>query len=418
MVALLFAVSVLPHTQSDVMSPRMGQLAARVGSGDKEAVERFWSDLKVEGTPIYEPGGEARTSLVTFVWRGDGETRNAIVNFDAEPDFKNLRMDRLPNTDVWYKTFRLPSQAQFYYQLSPNDSLIPFDDVKDWGERVKTFAGDPLNSKGITIGTQRFSFAILPGAPRIDAYRERSEVAKGKFDPGGRGAYMIKAKALGDHRTWIYTTPGLKPGPANLVVFIDGSGAWQILPSVRMFDNLFHDKKIGPTVALYTDSPDRNRDLACSDAYLDFLTKELLPWVREKYKVKFSGKQTVISGRSLGGLFAGYASLRRPDLFGNAMMQSPSLWWGAERDGENEWLTRQFVSSKRVSARFFVAPGLFETQTNSRTSISILFSSRHFRDVLKAKGYDVTYRDVTGGHDPLNWEVSLPEAIEQYLGKR
>ncbi len=124
----------------------------------------------------------------------------------------------------------------------------------------------------------------------------------------------------------------------------------------------------------------------------------------------------VLSGRSLGGLFAGYACLRRPDVFGNALMQSPSLWWGAQRDGENEWLARQFAREDRVPARFFLAPGLFETAANSRTSISILFSSRHFRDVLQAKGCSLVYREVAGGHDPLNWEVSLPEGVELFLG--
>jgi enterochelin esterase family protein len=296
---------------------------------------------------------------------------------------------------------------------------VPFEDEKDWNARGKTFTGDPLNPKGIVIGAdQRFSFAILPGAPVIEAYAERPETSKGRFDPGGRSAFQIRSTSLGDHKVWIYTTPGLADagGAANLVLFLDGSGAWQLLPSVRMLDNLFHDGSIGPTLAVYTDSPDRNRDLACSDAYLDFLVDEVLPWVQERYGVDFSARQSVISGRSLGGLFAGYACLRRPDVFGNAMMQSPSLWWGADRDGENEWLTRQFAREERGAARFHVAPGLFETAANSRSSISILLSSRHFRDVLQAKGYPVVYREVLGGHDPLNWEVSLPEGIELFLG--
>src|SRR5262245_21818159 len=96
-------------------------------------------------------------------------------------------------------------------------------------------------------------------------------------------------------------------------------------------------------------------------------------------------------------------------------MQSPSLWWGAARDGENEWLTRQLAAVEHVAARFYLAPGLFETAANSRTSVSILASSRRFRDALQAKGVPVEYREVVGGHDPLNWEVSLPEAIERLL---
>jgi enterochelin esterase family protein len=398
-------------------SPRVSKLLADIAGGNETALEQFWSDVKAEGTPLYEPGGDPEHTLVTFLWRGAPGTRNVVVNLDAEENFADKQLVQLPDTDVWQRSYRLPSRAQLYYQLSPDDSLVPFEDEKDWSTRGKGFVADPLNPKGIVIGgTQHFSFAVLPDAPKPDAYTERPEVVKGSFEPGGRGAFSMHSQTLGDHRVWIYATPGLEPGEANLVLFLDGSGAWQLLPSVRMFDNLYHDGRIGPTLAVYTDSPDRERDLACSDAYLDFLVDELLPWVQEKYGVDLDARRTVVSGRSLGGLFAAYACLRRPDVFGNAMMQSPSLWWGAARDGENEWLTREFVRAERVAARFFVAPGLFETGRNGRTSISILFSSRHFRDVLQAKGYQVDYREVAGGHDPLNWEVSLPDAIELFLG--
>ena len=415
--SLLIAPLSLP-VQVQPESPRVAKLAGDIAGGDESALEQFWSEVKAQGTPLYEPGGDPEHTLVTFLWRGEPETRNVVVNLDAEPTFANLQLVQLAGTDVWQRSYRLPSRAQFYYQLSPDDSLVPFEDEQDWGMRSKGFVADPLNPKGIVIGgTQHFSFAVLPGAPRPDAYAERPEVVKGTFEPGGRGAFSFRSQALGEHRVWLYATPGLEAGQANLVLFLDGSGAWQLLPSVRMFDNLWHDGRIGPTLAVYADSPDRERDLACSDAYLDFLLDELLPWVREKYGVELDASRTVISGRSLGGLFAGYACLRRPDVFGNALMQSPSLWWGAARDGENEWLTREFVRAERVAARFFVAPGLFETARNSRTSISILFSSRHFRDVLQAKGYEIDYREVAGGHDPLNWEVSLPDAIELFLGQ-
>ena len=397
-------------------SPRIEQLKADIAAGHQGALEEFWAELKQRTTPLYEPDDEKHT-LITFIWRGQPDTRNVIVNLDAEPVFDNLRLEQLAGTDLWHRTYRLPSDAQFYYQFSPNDSLVPFAQETDWGARGKTFTSDPLNPQGITIGrTQQFSFAHLPQAPKPDVLLERADVERGKFEPPNRQAFVIKSPALGDHRVWIYTTPGLPEtaGPVNLVLFVDGSGAWQLLPSVRMFDNLFADGKIGPTIAVYTDSPDRDRDLACSDDYLTFLIDELLPWIRDKHKAQFAAERSVISGRSLGGLFAGYAVLRRPDVFGGAMMQSPSLWWGADKDGENEWLTRQFVETEPGSARFYIAPGLFETAANSPTSISILSSSRHFRDVLKARGFELRYREVTGGHDPLNWEVSLPEGV-QYL---
>src|SRR5262245_10365895 len=317
MIPLLIHLGAL---QAAPESPRIARLAAEVAAGHPEAVERFWARCKEEGTPLYEPDVDPAKTLVTFVWRGDEATRNVLLNCDAEQEIERMQLARLPETDVWYRSDHLPSEAQLYYQFSPNDTLVPFVDEKDWSTRSKTFTADPLNPKGIVIGgAQHFSFAILPRAPVIAAFEERPGVTRGRFDPAGRGTFQLESRALGKHNTWVYTTPDLAQdgGQANLVLFLDGSGAWQLLPSVRMFDNLFHDGLIEPTIAVYTDSPDRERDLACSDAYLAFLVDELLPWVQEKYGLDFRPERTVISGRSLGGLFAGYACLRRPDVFGH-----------------------------------------------------------------------------------------------------
>ncbi|MGH9907339.1 MAG: hypothetical protein ACRD8U_17355 [Pyrinomonadaceae bacterium] len=38
------------------------------------------------------------------------------------------------------------------------------------------------------------------------------------------------------------------------------------------------------------------------------------------------------------------------------------------------------------------------------------------RDVLMAKGYEVTLRETNGGHDPYNWESTLPDALIALLG--
>ena len=62
----------------------MARLAAEVAGGDAQAVERFWTERKTEGTPLFEPGTDQGRTLVTFVWRGDEGTRNVVVNFDAE----------------------------------------------------------------------------------------------------------------------------------------------------------------------------------------------------------------------------------------------------------------------------------------------------------------------------------------------
>lgn len=62
-----------------------------------------------------------------------------------------------------------------------------------------------------------------------------------------------------------------------------------------------------------------------SASYQKFLEEELQPFIEKQYGK--SGKKTVI-GESLAGLLATEILLKRPHLFDNYIIISPSLWWG------------------------------------------------------------------------------------------
>ncbi len=64
-----------------------------------------------------------------------------------------------------------------------------------------------------------------------------------------------------------------------------------------------------------------------SDNYIRFLATELQPYIESKYSG--TGKRTVI-GESLAGLLATEILLKRPDLFDDFVIVSPSLWWGEQ----------------------------------------------------------------------------------------
>ena len=46
-----------------------------------------------------------------------------------------------------------------------------------------------------------------------------------------------------------------------------------------------------------------------------------------------------------------------------------------------------------------------------------LMGNRHLRDVLLARGYDVTYREVGGGHDYVHWRAMLADRLLTLLGR-
>ncbi|HEY1056512.1 MAG TPA: alpha/beta hydrolase-fold protein [Emticicia sp.] len=61
-----------------------------------------------------------------------------------------------------------------------------------------------------------------------------------------------------------------------------------------------------------------------SDKFIAFLEKELQPYIEKKYKVNRS--KTII-GQSLGGLLATEILLKKPTLFNQYIIISPSIWW-------------------------------------------------------------------------------------------
>jgi enterochelin esterase-like enzyme len=77
---------------------------------------------------------------------------------------------------------------------------------------------------------------------------------------------------------------------------------------------------------------------------------------------------------------------------------------------ETNWLAKQFLASPKVQATFYLDAGTFETDASGSGS-GILENSRHLRDVLRAKGYDVHYRQFSGGHDFLGWRATLGDTL-------
>lgn len=64
-----------------------------------------------------------------------------------------------------------------------------------------------------------------------------------------------------------------------------------------------------------------------SAKFIDFIALELQPFIENNFKVNTT--KTLI-GQSLGGLLATEILFKKPDLFSNYIIVSPSLWWGNE----------------------------------------------------------------------------------------
>lgn len=85
-----------------------------------------------------------------------------------------------------------------------------------------------------------------------------------------------------------------------------------------------------------------------SEKFINFIEKELQPLIEEKYNI--DSIKTLI-GQSLGGLLATEILFKKPELFDNYIIASPSLWW------DNESLLKYTPSLYQSNKSIYIAVG-------------------------------------------------------------
>ena len=425
-VALVIALGGSAHaplaSESPLESARLAEVARAVAQGDHRAIDQFWTDAQRQGTPIVEPiAGDPTHVLATFVWKGSSETKDVVLmaEVDGIAPLRDKRghLVRLPETNIWYRSHRLPASAEFSYLFTENPAG---DDMRS----VRTaLHEDPLNPRQYRILTGPVrSIATMPAVPK-NPWIEETMAAKGAIRTAAIASPRLQNPT--SRELTVYTTPG-DIRNANLLVFLDAEAYTKSVPTPRILDNLYAAKKLGPTIAVFVPDGDGTSwkdDTYFNDSYVAFLAEELVPWAQRTYGFAGDPRRTAIVGDSIHGLAAAYASFRYPRVFGRVISQSGSFWLN-NRDadeGEPEWLTRQLLRAPAHDAPMFCLDvGQMEVVANDADrmfppfvpgSTSLLAANRHLRDVLEAKGYAVHYIEVYGGHEPLRWKRTLPEAI-------
>jgi len=190
------------------------------------------------------------------------------------------------------------------------------------------------------------------------------------------------------------------------------------VPTPTILDNMLADHRIAPIIVVFVaNGSKRMQELAANPDFADFVADELMPWVRQRYAVTSSPTKTAIGGSSHGALMGTFVALRYPQLFGNVISQSASHWWGP--DGEDgEWLARTVATIGKLPVRFYMEVGVYETDRSADQGPGQVWPNRHFRDVLRAKGYDVDYREFAGAHEYLNWRGTISDALMHFFPSR
>lgn len=142
------------------------------------------------------------------------------------------------------------------------------------------------------------------------------------------------------------------------------------------------------------------------DAYVDFLVKTLKPYIDAHYRTRPDRVNTAIAGSSMGGLISLYAALKYPNVFGKAVVFSPSLWIAPE-------MLAFAHTSQLPHPKLYFLSAQMESEPKDKTGAPQT-SQRMMVDTLRALGFNekllIAKVRADGAHSEWFWRREFPAA--------
>ncbi|CAM3412776.1 alpha/beta hydrolase [Marinicrinis lubricantis] len=151
-------------------------------------------------------------------------------------------------------------------------------------------------------------------------------------------------------------------------------------------------------------SPDGSR----FGAYCQFFTKELLPFIEERYPVRPQPDDRILAGDSLGGTVSLHLVLDYPELFKKVLSLSgaflPSTITRLQQEPDLSFLD------------IYMLIGTDETEVKTeRGTFDFLQLNRETKEILERKNVRPVYLEREGKHIWGFWQKELPEALSYFL---
>ncbi len=184
------------------------------------------------------------------------------------------------------------------------------------------------------------------------------------------------------------------------------SDSWGVAKSVAELEE--QGFEVGIIVVIYAQLPEftpwANEDFAGTgqaDAFLKGFVEDFKPAFEQKYAISSDKSACTIMGADVAGLFAFYATMKHPELFGKCAMFSPAFWY-------NKYEMRDFIENERL------------TPTDSRFAFVQTSADTHwttdeidyYNQWLNNRGYLSYVLDVVGEHDDRTWGLVFGEVVQ------
>ena len=185
------------------------------------------------------------------------------------------------------------------------------------------------------------------------------------------------------------------------------SDSWGVAATVSEMET--NGKEPGIIVVIYAQLPEftpwvneEYMGTGQADAFLKGFVEEFKPTFEQKYAISTNKSACSIMGADVAGLFAFYATMKHPDLFGKCVMFSPAFWYNKEE-------LREYVSTLTPGS----ADNHFGFVETSADSDWITDEIAYYSAWLYNKNYLVSNWEIDGAHDDRTWGKAFKNVLSE-----
>ena len=177
------------------------------------------------------------------------------------------------------------------------------------------------------------------------------------------------------------------------------SDSWGVAETVADLEK--QGVEVGIVAVIYAQLPEftpwANEEFAGTghaDEFLNSFVKDFKPAFEQKYAIASEKSACSIMGADVAGLFAFYATMKHPDLFGKCVMFSPAFWYNS---GE----MRNYIDNEQLALS--PADIHYAFVTTSADTDWTTDEVDYYSQWLYNKNYLVSNFEIDGAHDDRTW---------------
>lgn len=345
-----------------------------------------------ESTPARVVSPEiAANGDVTFRVRAPAA---AVVKLTSGGDIPGVAADGLPmeqgDEGVWFVTMPHLASGAYRYRYDIDGVLTM----------------DPGNPRTSESNENAWSLVYVPG----DAFMDDRQASHGAVAQVSYHSTALQRT----RRMTVYTPPGYTRGTGEYPVLyllhgaLDSDDSWTTVGRAGfILDNLFAADAAVPMVVVmphgHTGPFEMGRGLQMEEFVNDFRT-DIKPFVEANYRVRTDRAGTAIAGLSMGGAQTLEIATGDLDEYAYIGVFSSGVFGITE---DTSWQDRHRDDLTNASLRDGLQLVWFATGSED----FLLETSRLTVKMLRERGFDVDYKESTGGHTWINWREYLHEFV-------